>query len=99
MRALLVWIRSIVPPPPSPVEGCSGDSRNPIHFSIVTPRSTGGGPMRLVIALFGAAVVATAATGFGFSVWHDGLRHDTNVRVIHYDTKYDLSAQRRMPAE
>ena len=55
--------------------------------------------MRLVTALFIAAVVATAATGFGLSVWNDGLRHETNVRVIHYDTNYDLSAQRRIPAE
>ena len=55
--------------------------------------------MRLVIALFGAAVVATAVSSVGFSVWDGGLRRDTNVRVIHYDTKYDLSAQRRMPAE
>ena len=99
MRAILVWIRSILPPPPAPVEGCSGDSRNPIYFSIVTVKSTGGGPMRLVTALFIAAVVATAATGFGFSVWHDGFHRDTNVRVIHYDTNYDLSAQRRVPAE
>ena len=55
--------------------------------------------MRLVIALFVAAVLATAATSFGFSVWDGGLRHDSNVRVIHYDTNYDLSAQRRVPAE
>ena len=55
--------------------------------------------MRLVTALFIAAVVATATTGFGFSVWDGVRRHDTNVRVIHYDTNYDLSAQRRAPAE
>ena len=56
--------------------------------------------MRLVIALFVLAVLATAATSIGLSIW-DGHRghNDAALRVIHYDTQYDLSAQRRLPAE
>ena len=57
--------------------------------------------MKLVIALFMLALLVTAA-GFGIAAWaghatHAG-NHDT-LRAIHYDTKYDLSAQRRMRAE
>ena len=57
--------------------------------------------MKLVIALFMLALLVTAA-GFGIVAWaghatHPG-NHDT-LRAIHYDTKYDLSAQRRMRAE
>ena len=56
--------------------------------------------MRLVFALFGIAVLATAAVSIGFSIWdgHQG-HNDAVLRVIHYDTSYDLSAQRRLPAE
>ncbi len=56
--------------------------------------------MRLVFALFGLAVFATAAVSIGFSIW-DGHRghNDAALRAIHYDTSYDLSAQRRLPAE
>ena len=55
--------------------------------------------MKSVIALFASMMIGTAAA-IGFAVWagHDG-HHDTNLRAIHYDTQYDLSAQRRMPAE
>jgi hypothetical protein len=57
--------------------------------------------MKLVIALFVLALLVTAA-GFGVATRaghapQAGL-HDT-LRAIHYDTKYDLSAQRRMRAE
>jgi hypothetical protein len=53
--------------------------------------------MRLVIALF---LLIAAAAGAGFTAWtgHGG-HHDANMRPIHYDTNYDLSAQRRVPAE
>ena len=56
--------------------------------------------MKLVIALFTLAVLATAAAGIGFTAWtrHFG-HHDANLRAIHYDTNYDLSASRRLPAE
>jgi hypothetical protein len=56
--------------------------------------------MKLVIALFTLAVLGTAAAGVGFSAWtgHFG-HHDANLRAIHYDTNYDLSASRRLPAE
>ena len=56
--------------------------------------------MKLVIALFTLAVLGTAAASVGFTVWtsHFG-HHDANLRAIHYDTNYDLSASRRLPAE
>ena len=56
--------------------------------------------MKLAIALLTLAVLGTAAAGFGIAAWtgHFG-RHDANLRAIHYDTNYDLSAQRRQPAE
>ena len=56
--------------------------------------------MKLVIALFMLAVLGTAAASVGFTAWtgHFG-HHDANLRAIHYDTNYDLSASRRLPAE
>ena len=56
--------------------------------------------MKLVIGLFALAVLGTAAAGIGFAAWtgHFG-HHDANLRAIHYDTNYDLSASRRLPAE
>jgi hypothetical protein len=55
--------------------------------------------MKLVIALFTLAVLGTAAASL-FTAWtgHFG-HHDANLRAIHYDTNYDLSASRRLPAE
>jgi hypothetical protein len=56
--------------------------------------------MKLLVAGFLFAVLSTVAASIGFAVW-DGrfsLR-DPQVRAIHYDTRYDLSTQRRMPAE
>jgi len=54
--------------------------------------------MRLVIALFVLAVLAAASAGLGISLWDDGIgRNDRALRVIHYDTNYDLSARRREP--
>ena len=56
--------------------------------------------MRLVIGLFACAVVATATAAIGIAAWTGHLgHHDANLRAIHYDTSYDLSAQRRVPAE
>jgi hypothetical protein len=56
--------------------------------------------MRLVIGLFVSAVLATAAAVIGITAWTGHLgRQDANLRAIHYDTNYDLSAQRRIPAE
>jgi hypothetical protein len=56
--------------------------------------------MRLVIGLFVCAVLATAAATFVIAAWTDHVgHHDANLRAIHYDTSYDLSAQRRVPAE
>jgi hypothetical protein len=56
--------------------------------------------MKMLIAGFLLAMLGTAGASIGFAVW-DGhfSRHDSAVRAIHYDTNYDLSAQRRMPAE
>jgi hypothetical protein len=56
--------------------------------------------MKLVIGLFALALLGTAAAGIGFAarIGHFG-HHDANLRAIHYDTNYDLSASRRLPAE
>ena len=57
--------------------------------------------MRLVLGLLTCAVLATAAAaGIGIAAWTGHLgHHDANLRAIHYDTNYDLSAQRRLPVE
>ena len=56
--------------------------------------------MKLVIALLTLAVLGTAAAGFGIAGWTGHLgHHDASMRAIHYDSNYDLSAQRRLPAE
>jgi hypothetical protein len=69
------------------------------YFSITTASSTAGAAMKLVIALFATAMLGIAAT-VGLAVWagHIGS-HDASLRAVHYDTQYDLSAQRRVPAE
>jgi hypothetical protein len=55
--------------------------------------------MRWVIGLFVMTLLATAAAGVSLAFWEGHLgHHDAAVRQIHYDSKYDLSAQRRMPA-
>ena len=56
--------------------------------------------MRLVVALFVLAVLGTATASIRFAIWdgHHG-HNDASLRAIHYDTSYDLSAQRRAPAE
>jgi hypothetical protein len=56
--------------------------------------------MRTVVALFLFAVLITASASIGFAIWdgHHG-HNDANLRAIHYDTNYDLSAQRRVPAD
>ena len=54
--------------------------------------------MKLVIALFTLAVLGTA--GFGIAAWSGHLgHHNATMRAIHYDTHYDMSAQRRLPVE
>jgi hypothetical protein len=59
-----------------------------------------GAAMKLVIALVALAVLGTAAAGIGIAVQTGHLgHHDANLRAIHYDTNYDLSASRRLPAE
>jgi hypothetical protein len=56
--------------------------------------------MKLVIGLCASAALAAAAAVIGIAAWTGHLgRQDANLRAIHYDTNYDLSAQRRMPAE
>jgi hypothetical protein len=56
--------------------------------------------MRLVIVLFILTVLGTVTASIGFAVWDGRIGHrDPAVRAIHYDTAYDLSAQRRIPAE
>jgi hypothetical protein len=56
--------------------------------------------MRLVIGLCVSAALATAAAVIGIAAWTGHLgRQDANLRAIHYDTNYDMSAQRRVPAE
>jgi hypothetical protein len=55
--------------------------------------------MKFLIAAFVLALLGTASASIGLAVWDGRFHRDTAVRPIHYDTKYDLSAQRRMPAE
>ena len=55
--------------------------------------------MRLVVALFILTVLATVTAGIGFAFWDGRIGHrELATRAIHYDTNYDLSAQRRIPA-
>ena len=56
--------------------------------------------MKLIVAGFVLAVLSTVAASIGFALW-DGhfIQREPALRAIHYDTKYDLSAQRRQPAE
>ena len=54
--------------------------------------------MKLLIAAFLLALLATASASVGFAVWDGRFHHDT-VRPIHYDTNYDLSATRRLTPE
>jgi hypothetical protein len=56
--------------------------------------------MKFAIALFVLAVLGTAAAGVGIAAWTGHLGHrEANMRAIHYDTNYDLSARRRMLVE
>jgi hypothetical protein len=54
--------------------------------------------MRLAIGLFVLAVLGTASVGIAAWTGHLGHR-EANMRAIHYDTSYDLSARRRMLVE
>jgi hypothetical protein len=54
--------------------------------------------MKMLIAGFLLAMLSTAGASIGFAVWDGRFHHDT-ARAIHYDTRYDLSAQRRIPAD
>ena len=51
--------------------------------------------MRLAIALFVFGMLVTTA-GVGLAAWTGHLGHHDTMRPIHYDTKYDLSSQRRI---
>jgi hypothetical protein len=54
--------------------------------------------MRLSIGLLALAVLVIV--GVGLNAWKGHVSsRDTSLRAIHYDTNYDLSAQRRIPAE
>ena len=56
--------------------------------------------MKWATGLFLLTVIGTAGAAFGFSVWTGHLgHHDATLRAIHYDSNYDLSAQRRLPIE
>jgi len=56
--------------------------------------------MRLVIGLFLLAALATATASIAIAVWDGRIgHHGATMRPIHYDTNYDLSAQRRLPPE
>jgi hypothetical protein len=64
---------------------------------MVAAQSTGGGGgMRLVATLFILTVLATVTGSIGLAFWDGRLGHRSEAtRAIHYDTNYDLSAQRR----
>jgi hypothetical protein len=63
-------------------------------------QATAGAAMKSVITLFTLAALAITAAIASIAAWtgHIGPR-DPNLRAIHYDTSYDLSARRRTPAE
>jgi len=66
----------------------------------MTAIKTAGAAMKWAIGLFLLAVLGTGGAVVGFSVWTGHLgHHDAALRAIHYDTNYDLSAQRRLPVE
>lgn len=50
--------------------------------------------MRLVIAFFALALLVTASVSFGISA--SRTHHDPGMHAVHYDSGYDLSAQRRL---
>ena len=52
--------------------------------------------MKILFAAFVLALIGTASASIGFAVW-DGRFHHDNVRPVHYDTNYDMSATRRLP--
>ena len=53
--------------------------------------------MRLVVAIFVLTVLATVTAGIGLALWDGRIgHHDPATRAIHYDSNYDLSAQRRV---
>jgi hypothetical protein len=54
--------------------------------------------MRLVLTLFILTVLAAVTAGVGLAVYDGRIGLGAHpVRAIHYDTNYDLSAQRRLP--
>ena len=55
--------------------------------------------MKWTIAFFMSMLLVTAAAEVSYAVWTGNLGHRDHLRVIHYDTSYDLSAARRLPAE
>jgi hypothetical protein len=69
-------------------------------FSNMTTMTTAGAAMKWAIGLFLLAMLGTAGTAVGLAAWTGHfVHHDANLRAIHYDTDYDLSAQRRLPVE
>jgi hypothetical protein len=54
--------------------------------------------MRLVIGLLVLTVLCTLTAGIGLALFDGRIgHHEPAMRAIHYDTQYDLSAQRRQP--
>jgi hypothetical protein len=52
--------------------------------------------MRLAATAFVLVVLLTGSAAIGMAFWDGRLgHHDSSVRAIHYDTQYNLSAQRR----
>ena len=62
--------------------------------------AAGGDAMRWIIGLFVTTILATFTAGVGFAVWEGRIgHHDGARRVIHYDSQYEMSSQRRLPAD
>jgi hypothetical protein len=52
--------------------------------------------MRLLIALFLLAVSAAAFAQYGVEIWDGRIgHHDPALRTINYNSKYELTGQRR----
>ena len=54
--------------------------------------------MRLVIGLLVLTVLCTLTAGIGLALFDGRIgHHEPAMRAIHYDTQYNVSAQRRQP--
>jgi hypothetical protein len=96
---VLAWIGAILPRQTPPVEVPEGWPNAP-RLTKISSLSTAGAAMRLVIGLFVLTMLSTMTAGIGLAVFDGRIgHHEPAMRAIHYDTQFDLGAQRRLPIE